>query len=222
MDLAHALERLPRRRLADQQVRLSGSAVRRCAERQTLVHRRIAASVHTAASSSSVSGRIAWYPATRGPAAASGSGLLEDRVGDRHRELADRPGLDHVAEVEQARRLAVVRSASGRPDQDVVVVGVVVDDAAGQPVLDAAPGFRRADARSAPRARGARDPQSLRRWRAMTAKRTRGPTPGRGRAPPDGGNSRASHPGVRGTGRGSRRAPAIAGARPSASCPADT
>ena len=103
MHVAHARERLPGRRLADQEVRvvgLGGAAVRRQADAgaetergerpEDLDLRRRKGPGRVVAGGDALGGR-------------ERVGLAEDRVGDRDRELADGPGLDHVAEVEESR-----------------------------------------------------------------------------------------------------------------------
>ncbi len=59
-------------------------------------------------------------------------GLAERGVGGGDRQLADRPGLDHVPEIEDPGDRPVAGRSRRGADEEVVVVGVVVDDAAGK------------------------------------------------------------------------------------------
>ena len=161
MHVAHARERLPGRRLADQEVRVvgrGGAAVRGQADAgaeaergerpEDLDLRRRKGPGRVVAGGDPLGGR-------------EGVRLAEDRVGDRDRELADGPGLDHVAEIEDPGDRALGRGGRGRADEQVVVVAVVVDHTAGKLRQPRPNGRFEETPRSRRRARGGPDRRSL-------------------------------------------------------------
>ena len=100
----------------------------------TLVHRRRVTSPNRAVISSSNSGKAAWYPRVMCAAVDERIRLVEDGVGDGQRQVADGVAVDHVAEIDQPDDALVPRvQVRAAADQDVVVVGIVVDDAGAQP-----------------------------------------------------------------------------------------
>ncbi len=128
MDRPHSGQDLPGGDLADQQVRVPGLG-------RAPVRRQADAGAQPNRAERPEDGELdlrerADLVVSRGELAGGRDriGFPENGVGDRHRKLADRPGLDHVAEVQKPGQGP--GPGRGVPDENVVVVGVVVDDAA--------------------------------------------------------------------------------------------
>ena len=160
MDLGHAAEGFPGRGFAHEQVGVVGlgrAAVRGKTDARAEAHRSQDPDGIQLRLRERALRVVAGHDALRRH---EGLGLAEDAVGHGDRELADRPRLDHVAEIEKPRDRAVLGPLGRRTDEDVVVVGVVVDDAPRElREAGARPPTCRAP-RTARRARGGRDPRS--------------------------------------------------------------